>query len=84
MIKSNRWPALHILLGSLYLILIIYFIQTMYQTTYLGIRAYQINDEWFIKRIYEGGLGAETSLQINDQLVELDGQLPKENKQLTN
>lgn len=84
LIKSNRWPTLHILLGSLYLILMIYFIQTMYQTTYLGIRAYQINDEWFIKRIYEGGLGAETSLQINDQLVELDGQLPKENKQLTN
>ncbi len=84
MIKSYRWQMMHILLGSFYLILMIYFTHTIYQTTYLGIRAYQINDEWFIKRIYDGGLGADTSLQINDQLVELDGKLPKENKQLTN
>lgn len=84
LIKSYRWQMMHILLGSFYLILMIYFTHTIYQTTYLGIRAYQINDEWFIKRIYDGGLGADTSLQINDQLVELDGNLPKENKQLTN
>lgn len=67
----------------LFILLSCFFIFTIKNHTYLGIRVKKNGDEWVIKKIQPGGIASQMNLKNGDKVVSIEYKKPDENSSLT-
>lgn len=83
-IKNRREKMLKLTLTLFVLFLIIsfYFYFTIKDNTYIGIRAFKINNQWLVKRILYEGMASNYDIYKDDIILKIDNKDANDNKVL--
>jgi two-component system secretion system sensor histidine kinase SalK len=82
-VKNHFWLKTMRMVLLLFVLISLFFIFSVKNRMYLGIRAKKVGSEWVVKKIHAGGAAHQTQLKKGDVITQIDHQPPDKNAILT-